>query len=282
MKLFFCLIDHIQIENAIIKEIEIPSHDGTLVPLSIIYKKGLKLNGKNRILLNAYGAYGYNYDALYENYLDYWLSEGGVYAIAHVRGGGEKGKKWHEGGFKKTKPNSWKDLIACTEYLINQDYTSPSYLAIRGTSAGGIAIGRAITERPDLFRVAIINVGALNMIELESTASGAANVPEFGSIKNPEELNYLFEMDAYHHIQKGVKYPSAYLTAGINDPRIPVFQPAKFAAKMQEYSTSGNPILLDINFNGGHGSDVSDEVFYNELKKTMDFILSQMKHNDYQ
>ncbi len=136
-------------------------------------------------------------------------------AVAHVRGGGEKGEKWRLGGYKETKPNTWRDLIDCTEYLIKENYTSKDKVAIWGGSAGGITVGRAMTERPDLFKAVIAEVGVLNMLRDEVTPNSQPK--EFGTIKDPKEFKGLLEMDAYHHIKKGVKYPTTLITAGIND-----------------------------------------------------------------
>ena len=220
------------LNDVVVEEIEVPSHDGVMVPLSIIYRKGTKLNGENRVLINAYGAYKWSNSPYLYPYLLYWLQEGGIYATAHVRGGGEKGDDWHKGGFKTTKPNSWKDLIACTKYLIEKQYTRADNIALWGASAGGITIARAITERPDLYRAAVIHVGSINMIRSEFGAGGKSNTNEFGTVNDSLEFKGLLAMDAYHHIQKDQKYPSLYLTAGMNDARVPVWLSSKFAARL--------------------------------------------------
>ena len=222
-----------ELDDVIVEEIEVPSHDGVMVPLSIIYKKGIQMNSNHPLFILGYGAYGISMSPHFRANMLHWLSNGGVYAVAHVRGGGEKGDAWHKGGFKTTKPNTWKDFIACTEYLIHQKYTSPKKIAIWSGSAGGILIGRAITERPDLFAVAIIRVGLLNSIRLEYQPNGQNNTKEFGTVNDSTEFKALYEMDAYHHIKDGVNYPAVYLTAGLNDARVPAWQPAKFTARMQ-------------------------------------------------
>ncbi|MBQ4803331.1 prolyl oligopeptidase family serine peptidase [Aquimarina sp. MMG015] len=270
------------LKNVIVEEIEIPSHDGVMVPLSIIYKKGTELDGQNRMLINAYGAYKWSNSPFLYNYLLHWLEEGGIYATAHVRGGGEKGDDWHLGGRKVTKPNSWKDLIACTTYLIDHKYTNKDKTALWGASAGGITIGRAITERPDLYKAAAIRVGTLNMLRSEFGPNGQNNVKEFGTVKDSIEFQALLEMDAYHHLKKGIQYPAIYLTAGMNDSRVPAWQPAKFAAKLQEEGNSNNPVLLDIDFEGGHGFEASVNKQSTELSKIMTFLLWQTGHPDYQ
>lgn len=270
------------LKDVVVEEIEVPSHDGVMVPLSIIYKKGTKLNGENRMLINAYGAYKWSNSPYLYPYLLYWLQEGGIYATAHVRGGGEKGDDWHLGGFKTTKPNSWKDLIACTEYLIEKQYTRADNIALWGASAGGITIGRAITERPELFEAAFIRAGVLNALRSEFIPSGETYAKEYGTIKDSVEFKGLFEMDAYHHIQKDTQYPSIFLTAGMKDARLPVWQSSKFAARSIQESDPDNLVLFDTDFEGGHGFEASPDKADLELAKVMTFLLWQTGHPEYQ
>jgi prolyl oligopeptidase len=211
-----------------------------------------------------------------------WVLEGGVYAVAHVRGGGEKGDDWHKGGFKKSKPNTWKDFISCAEHLISNQYTSPKKLAILSGSAGGILIGRAITERPDLFAAAIVEFGSLNMLRSEMRNNGANNIKEFGTTKNPEEFKALLEMDAYHHIQKGEKYPAVLLTAGLNDPRVPAWFSAKFMAKLQAYDASDNPKLLLVDSDSGHGIDDTKTKIFERYANIIAFAFKLTGHPEYQ
>ena len=272
------------LDDITVKEIEVASHDGTKVPLSLVFKEGLELNGKNPLFITGYGAYGYSNSPYLGRYLKYWVKNGGIYAMAHVRGGGEKGNKWHRAGYKTTKPNTWKDLIACTEFLINKKYTSPKKVIVLGGSAGGIMVGKAITERPDLFSAGIIRVGMLNTLRLHESPNGLNNAKEFGNIKDSIEFEGLLKMDAYHSIKDGVEYPAMYLTAGMNDARVPAWQPAKFVARMQEASSlkTNKPILLDIDFKGGHGREASTRKRNEQLAKILTFALWQTGHPDYQ
>jgi prolyl oligopeptidase len=169
-------------------EVKVRSYDGTLVPLSIVHPKGLKMDGSNPTHLKGYGAYGNPQTPGFFPPLLAFYERGGVYAVCHVRMGGEYGEEWHQAGKESTKPNTWRDFIACAEYLIDQRYTSPAQLSGFGASAGGIMIGRAITERPDLFGSAIIDVGCLDMLRQETTANGVPNIPEFGSTKTKPAL----------------------------------------------------------------------------------------------
>ena len=235
------------------KEVHVESHDGTMVPLSIVHHKDIDLDGNNPTLLMGYGAYGISMDPFYGHTLLAWYERGGILAIAHVRGGGEYGVEWHKAGQKATKPNTWKDFIACAEYLIAEGYTSPSKLAGTGGSAGGILIGRAMTERPDLFAVAIPQVGDLNMMRAENQPSGPANVPEFGTSRIEEDFKALYEMDSYHHVVDGTVYPAVMLTHGMNDPRVAPWQSAKMTARLQAATGSGKPVLLRLEYEAGHG-----------------------------
>ncbi|QJR15480.1 prolyl oligopeptidase family serine peptidase [Usitatibacter palustris] len=234
-------------------EVRVKSHDGALVPLSIIHRKDVKLDGNNPTLLYGYGAYGITEEPGFTPRRLAWLEKGGVYAVANVRGSGVYGKDWHLGGFKATKPNTWKDFIACAEYLIAQKYTSNTKLGILGGSAGGILIGRALTERPDLFAAAIPAVGTLDAVRFETEANGVLNVPEFGTVKTEEGFKALYEMSSYHHVKPGTRYPAVMLPHGVNDPRVTVWHSSKMAAQLLAATSSGKPVLLNLDFDSGHG-----------------------------
>jgi prolyl oligopeptidase len=249
-------------------EVMAPSYDGTMVPLSIAYKKGIPLDGTNPTELVGYGAYGLTLDPGFNPSNLAWLERGGILAVAHVRGGGEEGEAWHLAGYKLTKPNTWRDLIACAEYLINKKYTSSPYLGIEGGSAGGITIGRAITERPELFAAAMIRAGCVNALRMETDSNGPGNIPEFGTFTEQAGFEDLFTMDAYHHVRDGVHYPAVLLTTGMNDPRVPPWQPAKMAARLQAANGGDKPILLWTDYQGGHGIGASQKQ-RNELNADM-------------
>ncbi len=271
-----------EFEELIVKEVLVKSHDGEEVPLSIIHKKGLVMNGKHPVIIFGYGAYGNSSNPFFNPNFLLFTEEGGILAWAHVRGGGEKGIAWHNGGKKTTKPNSWKDLIACAEYMIHKQYTSKQGLAIWGSSAGGILVGRAMTERPDLFAVVITMMGVMNPVRSENAPNGANGVKEFGTVENPEEFKARFEMDAYLHIEKGEAYPATLVTAGINDVRTVVWQPAKFAAKLQAYQQSDKPILFLVDYKGGHGKGNVGRKKLEIFANTFAFTLWQTGHSAYQ
>jgi prolyl oligopeptidase len=240
-------------DDLVAEEVLAKSHDGLEVPLSIVHHKDMKLDGSNPVELDAYGAYGMVDTPYYLNRQLAWYELGGVMATCHVRGGGIYGEQWHLAGKGQFKPNTWLDLIACADYLVKKGYTSPGKLAIEGASAGGVAIGRAMTTRPELFGVVVSDVGDLNPVRDETTATGPANVPEFGSVRDKQQFNGLLEMDAYHHVVDGVKYPATLLLQGINDPRVDAWESMKMAARLQAASASGKPVLLRIQYDGGHG-----------------------------
>ncbi|MFI4933007.1 MAG: prolyl oligopeptidase family serine peptidase [Caulobacterales bacterium] len=227
--------------------------DGVRVPLSIVYKKGLRRDGSEPVLLDAYGSYGITQDpAFLARWLPF-LDLGGVFAVAHVRGGGELGEEWHLAGKKLTKPNTWRDMIAGAERLVAAGYTRKSRLAIIGGSAGGITVGRFMTERPDLAAVVISQVGVSNASRSEFSPNGPPNIPEFGTVTDPEGFKGLMAMDAYQHVRDGASYPSVLLTTGLNDPRVSSWEPTKMTARLQAANGSKNPILLRIETDAGHG-----------------------------
>lgn len=270
-------------ENLAFEEIEVPSHDGVLVPLSLIYDKTLlKKDGSNITIMTGYGAYGTTFSPAFNPGLLPFLKRGGVYAIAHVRGGGEKGNNWHLDGKKTKKPNSWKDFNACAAYLIDKKYTSPEKLGCTGASAGGILIGRAITERPDLYKVAIPKVGMMNVLRFVVGPNAQGNFDEFGTVTDETEFKALLEMDAVHHIKKGTRYPAQLITTGYNDPRVPSFLVSKFAATMQEANDPKIPSLLYVDYNAGHFGASAPEGYFKQVASEYAFLFWQCGHPDFQ
>jgi len=267
--------------NLEVKEVEVKGHDGAMIPLSIIYKKGIKLDGSNCALIEGYGSYAFSYPPFFDVLYNALAIKGVVIAIAHVRGGGEKGESWYKAGFKTTKPNTWKDFNSCAEYLIENGYTSASKLTGTGTSAGGILISRAITERPDLYGAAICNVGCANAMRMEFSPNGPSNVPEFGTVKDSIECKALYEMDGVQHVVSRTKYPALICIAGWNDPRVIAWEPGKFAAAVQNSSISGKPVLMQINYDDGHFTE-DRKVTYENFASQFAFALWQCGHPDFQ
>lgn len=267
-------------ENLVADEVEVPGHDGAMIPLSIIHLKGMPMDGSTPCILEGYGAYGISLTPAF-SVLHSIPLHGVVMAYAHVRGGSEKGEAWYKGGYKATKPNTWEDFISCAEYLVSKGYTSPQKIGGVGTSAGGILITRAITERPDLFGAAVCNVGCANAMRMEFSSNGPVNTPEFGTVKDAAECKGLYEMDGVAHVQKGVRYPAVLGVAGWNDPRVPAWEPGKFVAAMQADSSSGKPVLMKINYDDGHFTEEKTVTFKNFAGQYA-FLLWQTGHKDFQ
>jgi prolyl oligopeptidase len=248
----------VQIEGYEFVDAKVRSHDGVLVPMVIIHRKGLVRDGSHPVLMQGYGAYGVEYTSpVFDPVSLPWLEQGGIMVWTGVRGGGEYGEEWHQAGFQKTKPNTWKDFIACAEYLVAQGYTRPEHIGIQGGSAGGILIGNAIAERPDLFGAAVMRVGLVDMMRAETTANGVGNVPQFGTVTTEDGFRALLAMDAYQKLRDGVAYPPMLLTTGYNDKRVDAWQPGKFAARLQAATASRGPVLLRVDFDAGHGKGVT-------------------------
>ncbi|WP_062057497.1 prolyl oligopeptidase family serine peptidase [Aquimarina longa] len=270
-------------QDLIVEEVEVTSHDGVMVPMSIIYKKGIKKDGSSSTLFYGYGSYGYSTGPFFSTGFLSWVTEGGILAIAHVRGGGEKGETWHKAGFKTTKFNTWKDMIACTKYMIKERYTSSEKSAIWGTSAGGIMAGRAMTERPDLYAAVVLVSPAVNMLRCETRTNGANNIKEFGTVKIKEEFEALLAMDVYHHIKKNVEYPATLVTAGVKDGRVVVWDPAKFVARLQAYNSADHPTLFAVDYESGHGGMNNTKLKAYELyANALSFAFWQTGHPEYQ
>jgi prolyl oligopeptidase len=263
-------------------EVKARSADGTMIPLSILRAKNIKLDGTHPTHLIGYGAYGISYDAEFDPVRLAWLERGDVIAIAHVRGGGEYGEEWYRAGYKLTKQHTIDDFIACAEYLIENKYTSPRYLSGEGTSAGGVLIGGAITQRPDLFAGALIRVGCSNTLRMEFTPNGPPNIAEFGTVTDPDGFKALYAMDAYQHVKDGVAYPGVLLTAGINDPRVDPSQPAKMAARLQAATSNKKSILLRVDYDAGHGMGSTRAQHDLEFADEMSFLLWQAGDPEFQ
>ncbi len=259
-----------------VTEVQVPSHDGALVPMTVLHKKGLPLDGKNPVLVEGYASYGHTISAHYTPANRVWLERGGVLAITNPRGSGVYGNAWHRAGFKATKPNTWKDGIACVRWLIAQGYGSPATMAIKGTSAGGIFVGRAVTEAPELFAAAIFDVGSLDTLRAEFSANGATNTSEFGTVAQADEFRALLAMSTYQSIRNGTPYPAVMLVHGANDPRVPVWESAKTAARLQAATSSGNPVLLRLDMQAGHGMGSTLTQRNAQAADEQAFLLQQM------
>jgi len=228
------------------------SKDGTRVPVDVLRMKGTKLDGDRPTILYGYGGYGVNETPHYSPILALWILNGGVYANAVLRGGGEFGEEWHLAGNLTRKQNVFDDFFAIAEWLVKEGYTRPERLAILGGSNGGLLVNAVLTQHPQAFRAAASMVGISDMIRVEATPNGAFNVTEFGSVKDPEQFRALYAYSPYHHVVDGTRYPAVLLTAGEGDPRVDSWHAKKMAARLQEATTSGLPVVLRIS-GWGHG-----------------------------
>lgn len=270
------------LEGFVAKEVLVSSHDGTQVPLSILHRADLKMDGTNPTIVYGYGSYGISMDVFFSPMRLAWLERGGVFAIAHVRGGGEYGQEWHYAGRMANKPNTWLDLIACAEYLVDKGYTAPAHMAPMGGSAGGILVGRSITTRPDLFSAAVIQVGMLDAIRAETTTNGVPNIKEFGTVTDEEGFKGLLAMSSYHHVQEGETYPATLLTHGYNDPRVNVWMSGKMAARLQAANgANGPPVLLRVEFDSGHGIGSTRDQVLSEIADTYSFLFWQLEKDEH-
>ncbi len=237
------------------KQVFYPSKDGTKVPMIITYKKGLELNGKNPTILYGYGGFNVSLTPRFSVSRAVWLEQGGIYAVANLRGGGEYGKKWHKAGTQLNKQNVFDDFIAAGEYLIEQDYTSSDFLAINGGSNGGLLVGAVMTQRPDLMKVALPAVGVLDMLRYHTFTAGAGWAYDYGTAEQSKEMfAYLQGYSPVHNVKAGVSYPATMVTTGDHDDRVVPAHSFKFAAELQEKQAGTAPMLIRIETNAGHGA----------------------------
>ena len=258
------------------KEVFAVSYDGTRIPLSLIYKKGLKLDGTHPTLLEGYGSYGASMEPGFNPTHLAWIERDAIIAIAHVRGGGEYGEDWHLAGQKLNKTNTILDFIACAQYLVDEHYTSPAKLAGEGRSAGGLTVGGALTWRPDLFAVILDLVGVSDSLRSETEPNGPPNTSEFGSVETQQGFHGLYAMSSYVHVRDGTSYPATLFSTGVNDPRVAPWQMTKMAARVQAATTSKRPVLLRVDFDAGHGMGSSTSQYEAELADLWAFSLWQM------
>jgi prolyl oligopeptidase len=259
-----------------------PAEDGTKIPVTLLYRKDTQLTGDKPTILVGYGAYGASMRPTFDPARLAWLERGGVYAIAHIRGGGEYGEAWHQAGRKATKINTITDFIAVADFLVKYGFTNPKKLAIQGTSAGGIPAGGALVRRPELFAAVVARVPVMDMLRFELAPNGPANIPEFGSVATREGFDALRVMSSYHHVMDGVGYPAVLLTTGMNDPRVDPWQPGKMAARLQQATSSGKPVLLRVDFAAGHGRGTTRAQLDEELADIYSFVLWQFGEPGFQ
>jgi prolyl oligopeptidase len=253
------------------------SKDGTKIPLNIIRRKGVKLDGSNPALLYGYGGYGsIEAPSFIGPSFRLWLDGGGVYVIANLRGGGEYGEQWHSQGALTHKQNVFDDFYAAAEYLVAQKYTSPQHLGIAGASNGGLLMGAELTQHPHMFRAVVSLVGIYDMIRVERDPNGAFNTTEFGSTADPAQFKALLAYSPYHRVAKGTRYPAIFMATGDNDGRVNPMHSRKMIARLQAANASNEPILLAIESRAGHGIGSALSVRINQSADFLSFLFDQL------
>jgi prolyl oligopeptidase len=237
-----------------VKQVFYPSKDGTRIPMFLAYRKGLKLNGANPTLLYGYGGFNISQVPAFSPSRVVWMQMGGVLAVANLRGGGEYGEEWHKAGTKLQKQNVFDDFIAAAEWLIAQKYTKPAKLAIQGGSNGGLLVGAAMTQRPDLFGAALPAVGVMDMLRFHKFTAGRFWTDDYGSSDDPAEFKAIYAYSPYHNIKPGVDYPATLITTADHDDRVVPGHSFKFAAALQKAHTGKDPVLIRIETRAGHGA----------------------------
>ena len=253
------------------------SKDGTKIPMIITYKKGTEMNGKNPTILYGYGGFDVSLTPGFSTAMSVWLEQGGIYAVPNLRGGGEYGKEWHDAGIKLKKQNVFDDFIAAAEYLIENNYTSSDYLAVRGGSNGGLLVGATMTQRPDLMKVALPAVGVMDMLRYHTFTAGAGWAYDYGTAEDDQEMfQYLYGYSPVHNVKKGVAYPATLVTTGDHDDRVVPAHSFKFAAELQEKQTGNEPVLIRIETNAGHGAGKPTSKIIEEYADIFGFTLYNM------
>ena len=253
------------------------SKDGTRIPLNIVRKKGLKLDGSHPLLLNGYGGFSVS---LSPRFLGantrLWLDGGGVFVIANIRGGGEYGEAWHDQGALTHKQNGFDDFAAAGQYLVDQKYTTSSHMAAIGGSNGGLLMGAVFTQHPDLFRAVVSQVGIYDMLRTELDPNGSFNITEYGTVKDPAQLQALYAYSPYHHVQDGAAYPAIFMATGETDGRVNPMHSRKMIARLQAATSSGHPVLLSINAHAGHGIGSSLSIKVGQSADLYAFLFDQL------
>ena len=259
------------------KQVFYNSKDGTRVPMIITYKKGTELNGKNPTILYGYGGFNISLTPSFSISNAVWMEQGGIYAVPNLRGGGEYGKKWHDAGTKMQKQNVFDDFIAAAEYLIENKYTSPEYLAVRGGSNGGLLVGAVMTQRPDLMKVALPAVGVMDMLRYHTFTAGAGWAYDYGTSEDSKEMfAYLKGYSPVHNVTAGTMYPATLITTGDHDDRVVPAHSFKFAAELQEKQAGANPTLIRVETKAGHGAGKPTEMIIDEQVDIFGFTLFNM------
>jgi prolyl oligopeptidase len=263
-------------ENLAVKQVWYRSKDKTRVPMFLLYRKGLKLNGSNPALLTGYGGFNVSVTPHFSAMAALWAEQGGVFALPNLRGGGEFGEAWHKGGMLGKKQNVFDDFLAAAEWLIDNGYTKPSRLAIRGTSNGGLLVGAALTQRPDLFQAVVCGYPLLDMLRYQKFLVARFWVSEYGSADDPAQFKYLYAYSPYQHVEAGTKYPAVLFVSGDSDTRVAPLHARKMCALLQAATGSERPVLLRYDTAAGHSRGLPVGKQIDDLTDEMEFLFWQL------
>jgi prolyl oligopeptidase len=263
-------VDH---ESLVLKQVMYPSKDGTMVPLFILHKKGLVLDGTHPTLLTGYGGFNMSMTPFYSGMTALWAEKGGVFCVANLRGGGEFGEAWHKAGMLRNKQNVFDDFIAAGEWLIREGYTSPDHLGILGGSNGGLLVGACLVQRPDLYGAVICTYPLLDMVRFHKFMVAPLWMAEYGCSDDPEQFEYLLAYSPYHNVEEGVAYPSTLFITGDGDTRVAPLHARKMAAMVQAKNGGEHPIMLRYHIKAGHAGSMPTD---HQIQQTVE-ILSFLK-----
>jgi prolyl oligopeptidase len=264
-------------ERFAVRQESVTSRDGTPVTMFLVHPKGVQRDGNNPVYLTGYGGFNISMTPSFSRSLLLWLERGGIIAIPNIRGGGEYGEAWHQGGMLGKKQNSFDDFIAAAEWLIAERYTSPARLAAAGGSNGGLLMGAVLTQRPDLFRAIVIQVPLLDMLRYHRFLIARLWIPEYGSADDPEQYAWLRAYSPYHHVRSGTEYPAVLLATAESDTRVDPMHARKMTARLQAATSSSHPVLLRLEARAGHGAGKPLSKVLDELTDTWSFVFSELE-----
>ena len=263
----------IKTDDFVTEQVFFTSKDGTKVPMFLTYKKGLVKNGQNPVLLYGYGGFNIPVTPGFSTSNAFFIEQGGIYVSVTLRGGSEYGEKWHKAGMLENKQNVFDDFIGAAEHLIKEKYTNSQKIAIRGGSNGGLLVGAVMTQRPDLFKVALPAVGVLDMLRYHKFTVGWGWAVEYGNADSAKQFPYLYKYSPYHNLKQGVSYPATLVTTADHDDRVVPAHSFKFAARLQEYHTGTNPVLIRVDVNAGHGAGKPTSKQIDEATDIWSFVM---------
>jgi prolyl oligopeptidase len=263
----------VKTEDFVTEQVFFTSKDGTKVPMFLTYKKGMVRNGQNPVLLYGYGGFNIPVTPGFSTSNAFFVEQGGIYVSVTLRGGSEYGEKWHKAGMLENKQNVFDDFIGAAEHLIKEKYTNNQKIAIRGGSNGGLLVGAAMTQRPDLFKVALPAVGVLDMLRYHKFTVGWGWAVEYGNADSASQFPYLYKYSPYHNLKPGVSYPSTLITTADHDDRVVPAHSFKFASRLQEYNAGTNPMLIRIETNAGHGAGKPTSKVIDEATDVWSFVM---------